>query len=471
MGARAAITAGLALAFATVSGPARADFVSEYRTYLGKGQTEAAAAHAEARRSEMPDDAQAQFALGTAQFLLAVEHLGQGLHRYGLRSEYDASFGGLSGLPFLRLPVPPNPEPEQVTYEGLRAVLYRFVEDLSVAEATLAGIPDVAVDLPLDPALIRLDLNGDGTGSEDERLLRLFAAVSGGGGAGLETLPVDLDESDVPWLQAYCHLLMAMAEFPLAHDWEAAFNVTFHNLFPDSELPSSGIAAEVAQLRKRLASLLDEKGRPAYPRAPQKPKNMSYRDWRESPEYQAYLESPEYRRYREFRDTEDAMEFGAIADLIAFVHLFNWPVVEPERMANVRTHLLSMIGLSRESWRRIALETDNRNEWIPKPVDQTGVFARMRVTSERVAGWHLFLDEFEAVLTGERLIPHWRFFGRGVNVRKMFEEPRRFDPVLIAQGAAVLPYLEEGKMVTGATVEEVARLMGRGFFAYFVWFN
>jgi hypothetical protein len=466
MGARAAIISGLALAFATVSGPARADFVSDYRTYLGKGQTEAAAAHAEARLSEMPEDAQAQFALGSAQFLLAVEHLAQGLHRYGLRPEYDASFGGLSGLPFLRLPVPPNPEPEQVTYEGLRAVLYRFVEDLSIAEATLAGIPDVPVDLPLDLALIRLDLNGDGTGSEDERLLTLFAAVSGGGGAGLGTLAVDFDESDVPWLQAYCHLLMAMAEFPLAHDWEAAFDTTFHNLFPASELPSSEIAAEVTRLRKQL-----EGQRPRRPSAPAKPKDMSYPDWWQSPEYQAYLDSPEYRRYEEFRQTEQAMEIGAIADLIAFVHLFNWPVVEPDRMANVRTHFLSMVALSRESWRRIALETDNRNEWIPKPVDQTGVFPRIRVTPERVKGWHLFLDEFEAVLTGERLIPHWRFFGRGVNVRRMFEEPRTFDPVLIGQGSAVLPYLEEGEMVTGDTVEEVARLMGRGFFAYFIWFN
>jgi len=466
MSARTAIIAGLALAFAAVSGPARADFVSDYQAYLGKGQTEAAAAHAGARLSEMPGDAQAQFALGTAQFLLAVEHLGQGLHRYGLRSEYDASLGGLSGLPFLRLPVPANPEPQQVTYEGLRAVLSRFVEDLSVAEATLAAIPDAPVDLPLDLSLIRLDLNGDGTGADEERLLRLFAAVSGGRGAGLGTLAVDFDESDVPWLQAYCHLLMAMAEFPLAHDWEAAFDATFHNLFPDSELPSSEIAAEVAQLRKQLGGQ-----RPPYPTAPEKPKDMSYPDWWESPEYQAYLNSPEYQRYQEFRKAEEAMEIGAIADLIAFIHLFNWPVVEPDRMANVRTHFLSMVALSRESWRRIALETDNRKEWIPKPVDQTGVFARMRVTSERVEGWNLFLDEFEAVLTGERLIPHWRFLGRGVNLRRMFEEPRTFDPVLIAQGSAVLPYLEEGEMVTGDTVEEVSRLMGRGFFAYFVWFN
>ena len=146
-------------------------------------------------------------------------------------------------------------------------------------------------------------------------------------------------------------------------------------------------------------------------------------------------------------------------------------MVEPERAASARLHLLSMIELSRESWRRIYAETDDDAEWIPSP-SQTGRFRNLRVTDEIVQGWHGFLDEFEALLNGAKLVRHWRFAGdRGVNIRRMFTEPRRLDPVMIAAGPGALPYIEEGAVIDSDTVGTLFDIIGDGFFAYFVWFN
>ena len=41
-------------------------------------------------------------------------------------------------------------------------------------------------------------------------------------------------------------------------------------------------------------------------------------------------------------------------------------------------------------------------------------------------GWNAFLDELGAILKGEKLVAHWRF-RQGINLRRMFLEPRTFD--------------------------------------------
>ena len=81
---------------------------------------------------DAPKDEQARFGLGVIQFVRAVEHLGQSLHRYGLRLER----GQRLGLPFLRLPVPPNPKPEVITYPAARKIFQELIDDLRKTEAT-----------------------------------------------------------------------------------------------------------------------------------------------------------------------------------------------------------------------------------------------------------------------------------------------------------------------------------------------
>jgi hypothetical protein len=463
----AVLAAMVSLAAAAGCGGALAssEAIEAVQRHLYAGDTAAAAAAARDRLARAPDDDPARFALGAVRFLQAVETLGRGLYRYGLRSDYGGDVGlgryGLAGLPILRLPVPENPDPESVTYESLRALLADFVADLAAAEETLAGIAGRGIELPLNIGRIRLDLDGDGRASDDEALWRIFkrvAAVPWLDRAAADALLVDFDDGDVPWLRAYCHLLMAIAEFPLAHDWRAAFETTFHGLFPEADLPSRALAGIEAAAIAELAAL----GAPPVP-----PACRDRTRCRE--EREAWLETPEGRRWQHMNDLRGRVEIAGLADLIAFVHLARWPVVEPARLRAVPAHLEAMVRLSRDSWARIAAESDDAGEWIPNP-RQSGVLPRMRVTEERVAGWLAFLDEFEALLRGRKLLPHWRF-EQGINLRRLFEEPATFDLLLLVQGSAALPYLEDGEFTSGETWDRILEVFGGDFLRYFIWFN
>src|SRR5215218_7503620 len=59
-------------------------------------------------------DPVAAYAAGSVQFFVALEKLASGLHRHGFESPHSYM------LPLMRLPVPPNPNPEPLTYEGFR---------------------------------------------------------------------------------------------------------------------------------------------------------------------------------------------------------------------------------------------------------------------------------------------------------------------------------------------------------------
>ncbi len=76
----------------------------------------------------------------------------------------------------------------------------------------------------------------------------------------------------------------------------------------------------------------------------------------------------------------------------------------------------------------------------------------------------------DAILDGERLIPHWRF-REGVNFRRVFEEPGTFDLVLWITGPAALPYLEEGVETSGEDWARIDDILRGGLAAYAAWFN
>jgi hypothetical protein len=442
------------------SAGAESDVAAKVQAALYAGHTAQAASSAQARLAEAPDDNVARFALGAVQFLQAVEHLGQALYRYGLKSSYQtttAQLSGLTSLPILRLPVPPNHSPDKITYEEFRRILVAFVQDLQTADTTLSKIDNDNIDLPMNIGLIRLDLNNDGKGSDDETLWRMFEIVASAGWLdekAAKQLLVDFDGSDVPWLRAYCHFLMAMSEFPLAYDWRHAFEVTFHNVFPSAELPYSAAFKNYQELLAELEKL------GISPNPPVRFSREALDEW---------LKTPEGQKWKRLRSLKLQIQMGSIADLIVFVHLNHWPVIEPQRLRDVLDHLEAMARLSRDSWKRILAETDDHNEWIPNP-KQTGVLPRMRVTNAIVEGWMLFLDEFEGVLDGKKLIPHWRF-DQGINMRRFFLEPTTFDLVLLIQGSAALPYLQDGDLVTEQEWSRIANLFGGNFFQYFIWFN
>ena len=426
---------------------------------LYAADTAGAAARAEAALAADPTDGTAEFALGAARFLGAVEGLLKTLHRHGLQSEYLGP-DSLSGLPVLRLPVPPNPSPEPVTYADLRAMLERFGADLAAAEQALAAVGDKPVALPLDLMKVRLDATDEPGG--EMQLFAIFQAVT-----GPVTLRDDIedplrfrfDAADAAWLRGYTHLLMALTDFLLAHDWEAAYTATFHGLFPDSFRPETPLAGATRELTARLQGILSAVG----PRPDCDPA---------TPDCQQRLaiwDSGQSTAYGQAESLQIAIEGGGIADLVAFVHLMHWPVIEPERMKSALGHLEAMVAASRETWKLVLAETDDDREWLPAP-SQTSMFAQIGIDETVLKGWLAFLDELDAILQGKKLVAHWRF-QQGINLRRMFLEPRTFDAVLLAQGSAAVPYLEDGPVSDSQAWERILQLFGGDFFSYFVWIN
>jgi hypothetical protein len=390
--------------------------------HLKQGKFAASEAFLQERLAAEPRHSQAQFALGIVKVMSAVEKLGQDQYRYG------ALTGNIRNLPVLRLPVPANPDPQKVTYQQIRQILADFQNRLVQAEAEMAKV-DLKQDfkLPLDLMTIRFDFNGDGKSDDQESFSSLFGTINRQrAGAAVPRLYVSLDAGDVLWLRGYCHFLAGFCDVVLAYDHQRLFNHTGQLIYPQHV--SSEPTAEPLDLSPR-------------------------QDWT-----------------------------WHIADLIAAIHLMNFPVKEPKRMESARQHLLEMIRTSRQSWVLIQAETDNDHEWLPNP-NQTGVL-RIPVTRELIDGWHAVLTEMEDLIEGRKLIPYWRDYvtftgndqpikaeGRGINLKRFFAEPRDFDLILIIQGTGVLPYVEKGKLSRPETWDNLTRVFGGQFFGFAAWFN
>lgn len=353
--------------------------------------------------------ADALFGLGVLQFFSAVEQLGQNFYSYGLDPEPARQLG----IPFLRLPVPQNPKPEPIDYQKWQGVLETLDQNLQAAEAILAQVGDAQVKLPINFAAIRLDLNGDQNLSQQEAFWQIYRLYNPGAPAkplkGEQALTIAFDTGDVYWLRGYCHLLMTLTDMILAYDTQEYFERLGHMFFPNIQTPY------------------------AVPR----------------------------------------MTSGWVSDYvdpITAIHLLNFEPQAPERLQSALDHARSVLALSHQSWDSILAEGDNDREWVPN-TDQTSVVPTA-VTAEQIDSWRQLLDEADALLTGKKLLPHWRFEGsQGINLQRVFLEPRFFDLVLWVQGGEALPYLERGELTEGETWRELVRVFGGNFIGFAIWFN
>ena len=291
---------------------------------------------------------------------------------------------------------------------------------MAQSAATLALVPAGAdIGVEVDLRKIGIDLDEDGNIMPQlESAAAIIAALSNNSGDAPDASPLvfRFDRADGYWLQGYANFLMAQADFWLAHDFRQAFDQSFQMLFPKAGLP----------MQDALVPLDDGNG------------TMFGSEWR-------------------------------IADFISFVHLVNWQVIEPERRKAARNELLEMIRLSREDWKAIRAETDNDREWLPGP-QQTGAnqLTGLEVTETEVQAWHATLQMAEDLLEGRKLLPHFRFADKGINMKRFFEEPKPFDLVLSITGPGVVPYLEQGPMLTS---EEWWALQGQFGGAGFMTFR
>lgn len=408
--------------------PISADEAPVIEAFLMEGQLEEGVRAMQQRIERDPDDQQARFSLGMVQFFQAIEGLGQDQFRYGLLA------GRARAMPFMRLPIPENPEPEQISYEKARAILQRLIDQLQKAEQTLSAVRPDDVRLPLRLGQVRLDLNGDGEFRNEESIWHISQILQnprlGNQRAVVKDFFIGFDAGDVPWLQGYCHALSAVGEIILAHDWSDHFERTAHLFYPNVDSPYEFLQAE---------------------------------------------------------GTGQFMSFGAqnILDIVAWLHTLNFEVTEPERMRKALMHMESVIRLSRRSWDLIEKETDDDREWVPN-ANQTTVMKGFDVGQNVVAGWREFLDETELILQGRKLVPFWRGIRGGlspftntvpanpeigINVRRIFTEPRRFDLALWIQGTGLSPYLEKGDITSPQKWQRMMRNFQGRFFNFAFWFN
>jgi hypothetical protein len=151
--------------------------------------------------------------------------------------------------------------------------------------------------------------------------------------------------------------------------------------------------------------------------------------------------------------------------------LASFPLHDAERLRSAHGHLQAVIAQSRLSWQAIEAETDDEREWVPNERQQ-GVIPGVRVTRPIIDGWREFLDEADQLLAGKKLVPHWRGAeGTGVNLRRVFLEPRQFDLVLWVHGAAAAPYLERGATTSREHWQRLEQLFGGNFIGFAIWFN
>ncbi len=376
-----------------------------------------------------PDDSVARFSLGVTQFLQTVEKLGQDQYRYGLLGNRRMS------MPFMRLPIPENSMPEKLSYEKARMMIQSFLDGIKTAEATLARTAPADVKLPLKIGQIRLDLDGDGVATDEESFWRILQSIDGSR-RGTDTdemvsqFVVAFDDADVLWLRGYCHVMSALGEIILAHDWQDQFERTAHLFYPNVETPYAFLKKE---------------------------------------------------------GTGPFVGFNSqnILDVIALIHTINYECKEPERMKAALSHLESVISHSRQSWVLINAETDDDHEWLPN-TKQSAALGEMRISKQMQAQWGEFLDESEAILQGRKLLPFWRginggvmlFDGNvpenpefGINLRKVFTEPTRLDLVLWLQGTGLQPFLEKGERTDPAKWRRITNAFQGNFFLFMAWFN
>nr|MDX8321769.1 hypothetical protein [Agrobacterium sp. rho-8.1] len=272
--------------------------------------------------------------------------------------------------------------------------------------------------MKIDLSIAHFDWNGDGKVGSEDHIGRLVSNKDENGDA--VPFIVGFDTADAKWLQGYDNLLMAVAKAWLSHDFSESWNGSFGVVFP-----------------RAVSTMSQANGKGA----------------------------------------EDPTMFGVnkaqaddLADFVTLVHTIRWPVADKVMWGEMRDHLKKVIVLNRETWALIDRATDDDHEWLPGPKQKSGVLPSFDVTPERIQAWLAVLSQFEAALDGKILVPHWRF-DKGVNLAKVFEDPRPLDLVLWVTGPAAVPFLQDGTAMSSDEWNQIATIFEGNFAAYAFYFN
>jgi hypothetical protein len=351
-----------------------------------------------------------RFSLAVLEALNGLQQFSAGFCKLGLSPNFAES-----GIAFFRIVSPDAQKPtqEKATPEKVANLFRNLRSSLELANTTLAGIGSGEFKVEVNLSQVHLDLNGDGVVAPDELLTTSLGRVLGipnrtQNGADVV---IHFDSADAAWLQGYTHFLTGLLDVLTAYDWKPVWDQCAQVIFqhPDPEPPIEQFS-----------------GKP-----------------------------PE----------ADEMK---IADLIAGLHAMQLELVDHDGLRNARDEFLKMTACSRLCWQRVLAETDDDHEWLPSP-RQTGMGGE-KITQPQIDGWMHILDELDAILTGKKLLPHWRIKdGYGINIDKLVAAPPRLDLVLMIQGSAFVPYVEAGELSDVGTWNRLTQPYGPGFWRFALW--
>ncbi|MEO6299322.1 MAG: hypothetical protein ABIV25_04525 [Paracoccaceae bacterium] len=355
------------------------------------GRTGLAATEARLGALLTPTDEE-RFALGGVEFLRAIEGTFQDRWTAGMTDRTGM-------LPLLRLPLEDNPNPAPFDPKMIVNVFAHAADKLAKAQTALTAIPessDFGLEIALDD--IWFDVNSDGARSKGEGIADILGPEVLGGmdesGTAPQPLPtVRFDVADAAWLAAYSDMLGGICAAVRAYD------------------PTEPIT-RVMTARAKMETF----GR---------------------------VEADPF-----FGGNSNPDVFDMIAMILATLN----QTPDKALMAEGQTHFLNMVAENRQFWTRVAAEKDNVHEWLPNDNQQSAL--GIDVPPGTGAAWMVMLSDFEAVMKGEKLIPYWRIDGpAGINVAKMFTDPRPIDVAGWIQGWDALPYLEKGPLVSNESTD------------------
>lgn len=350
-------------------------------------------------------------ALGAVQFLHAIEGSFQTRWTYAVTDR-----SGL--LPLLRLPLDDNPAAKPFEPRVVAQIFSEAETGLARAIATFSTLPDAspaALELSLGDLWFDVNANGRREPGEDLQEIARFLIFDISPGV-IESPAVDpptirFDIADAAWATAYAHLLSGIAECVLAYD-------------PTEPL------TRVIEARKTMAAF-----------GPPPPSFLTGVD-----------RMPD--------------EIDIIA--MALIALRQQP--DAGRAAKAHDHFLQMIAQNRRFWTLVEAETDNAQEWLPNARQHSGL--GLPLPAETGARWQAVLADAEALLTGEKLIPHWRMGDEGgVNLQKLFLSPGPQDVAGWIQGWSAVPYLEQGPLVSGESWRQFESMLMGDAMMFAIWLN
>ena len=367
----------------------------------------------EARLAALPTPTDAdRFALGGVRFLRSVEGALQLRWQTGLSEQ-------MTMIPFLRLPIPENPTPVAFDPAAIATLFKNVSTGMDAARAPLAEIkPDADFGVEIAFKDIWFDINSNSTRDDGEDLLNVMGPMIMGWqwdqrDPATPAPVIRFDAADAAWLSAYTHLLGGLSDMILAYD------------------PTAPIT-RINDARTAMTKL--------------------------------GVIAPDPMFGMGGGASMDAVDYFAM--ILATLN----QTPDKARMLSAQTHLLAMVDDNRRFWAQVATETDNDKEWLPKDGQQSAMGIALPPGTGPM--WLGVLSDIEALLKGEKLIPFWRIDGpAGVNIARMFTDPRPIDVAAWIQGEGAVPYLETGNLISQQNLTQFDAMMSGDTMLFTLYLN